>query len=105
MIEKIHTLFPEFKASSAYDAKTEDLPSVFVGDFAGFAIEELHKGNQILVDRIVNFVNDVYRDGDEESKNLIWVGFFEIVGSDGAWIELLNRDLDEPIRSEFASRF
>ena len=105
MINEINNLFPEFINSKSYHKDDEDLPYIYVGDFGIFAKEELDKGNKVLVNKIIKFINSTYQESDNQEKNLIWIGFFEVVASNPKWHSLLLNNLIEPVRTQYYKRF
>ena len=105
MINKIKNIFPEFKESRFYNKEHENLPNIFVGDFGDFAVDEIEKGNTSEVEKIINFINSTYEDLDDEGKNLIWIGVFEVVAGNKKWHSVLLKNLKESVKTEYFRRF
>jgi hypothetical protein len=105
MVNKINSKFPEFKNSKFYDKEHQNIPYVFIGDFGDFVKEELEKGNSVLAKKVIAFINSTYEELDDEGKNLIWVGIFEVVSSNKEWHSLLLKNLIEPVRTQYFRRF
>ena len=73
---------PEFAADDLF----LDLPYVVFGEFASFIIERLgkHGGDDPVVRRAFDLVNDLFFEGDPETVNIIQTTLFEQVADDRA---------------------
>lgn len=101
IVEKIIKEFPEFKKSSYYNGN-EDLPYVFIPFFGDF-FKDLVINNSPLSRKVVEFVNQNYNLGNDEDKNQIWIGVFEVVGGDAVLIEYLQDNLLGEAQEDFNS--
>jgi hypothetical protein len=76
-----------------------------LGDFGDFAIDKIEKEDTSEVDKIINFINSSYEELDDEGKNLIWIGIFEVVAGNKKWHSLLLEKLIEPVKTQYFRRF
>ena len=105
IVNKIQKLFPEFLRSEFFSKDNIDIPYVFVGDFGEFAVDQLKNRNHNVVERIVTFINGSYENSEDEDKNLIWIGFIELVTGDLEWYSILRERLTGDLKTEYKKRF
>ncbi|MGH9269431.1 MAG: DUF7674 family protein [Acidimicrobiales bacterium] len=74
---------PEFApvlAEHLEDQEGELLQHVLFGDLTRFVVDAYERGDHELVSRCLDFLDEVLRNGDEMTQNLVGVSFVENVG-------------------------
>ena len=91
-------LIPEFWTDRIHDNATE--PHVIFGEFALWLSGLISSSDKDdLVDRSCKLIQNVYRSGDDEVKNLVMVSVLEILVDEAEDIEALKGLFNNEIRS------